>query len=235
MKAVRLILLFFVGFGSIMLTVAAWSFVNTRTFVQRASAGEGVILANVWRNGSNRSSGGAYYPRVRFRTGGGREYVFVSNYGSRRASFRVGERVQVLYSPDSPTTVRISSFGSLWVLPMVFGSIGLVFCSVGLGPILWHRHVRQRDDWLLARGQRIMADFDRVELNTSLCVNGRSPYRIVCQWLDPASDRIHVFRSHNLWYNPQRYITGNNMLVMVDPANHKRYFVDTSFLPELAE
>lgn len=101
MKAVRLILLFFVGFGSIMLTVAAWSFVNTRTFVQRASAGEGVILANVWRNGSNRSSGGAYYPRVRFRTGGGLEYVFVSNYGSRRASFRVGERVQVLYSPDS--------------------------------------------------------------------------------------------------------------------------------------
>ena len=235
MKAVRWIFLIFVAMGSTMLAVAAATFLHTRDFVKNSSAGEGVVIDLVWRESSGRSRGGAYYPRVRFRTDSGQEFVFVSSTGSRPASFQVGERVHVLYSPDNPTRARIDSFGSLWVLPLVFGSLGLVFCSVGLGPLLWQKRAQQRDDWLRANGQRIIADFERVELNTSLRVNGRCPYRIVCQWLDPASNRVHVFRSHNLWYDPQRYIQGNTMLVLVDPANPKRYFVDTSFLPELAE
>ena len=154
MKAVRWIFLIFLGVGSIVLAVAALSFLHTRQFVHSSSAGDGVVIENVWRESSGRSRGGSYYPRVRFRTGSGQDFVIISSTGSSPPSFRVGERVQVLYSPDNPTRARIDSFGSLWALPLIFGCIGLVFCSVGIGPLLWQRRVHQRDEWLRAGALR---------------------------------------------------------------------------------
>jgi hypothetical protein len=140
-----------------------------------------------------------------------------------------------LYNPDTPADARIDSFVTLWIAPFVFSIIGSIFASMGGIALFWIHARQQSREWLFANGQRIVANIDRVERNTSFQVNGKSPYRIVCQWLDPVDHRVHVFRSQNLWFNPQPYLNGNTMLVMVDPANLKRYAVDISCLPELAE
>ena len=84
-------------------------------------------------------------------------------------------------------------------------------------------------------GRHVQANFERVELNTSLRVNGACPYRIVCQWLNPATNQVHVFKSHNLWFDPTDYISGKTLEVIIDPNSYKRYVVETSFLPKLAE
>jgi hypothetical protein len=74
-----------------------------------------------------------------------------------------------------------------------------------------------------------------VELNRSIRVNGACPDRIVCQWLNPVTNTVYVFRSYNLWFDPAEYISRKTLDVLVDPSNYKRYLVDTSFLPKLAE
>ena len=226
-KPARLIFTIFAIVGSVMVAVALFLCLRTGNFLRSAATADAVVVENVWS--------GSYHPRVRFRTNSGQEFTFVSSTGTSPASYREGESVQVLYDPDSPANASINGFVSLWLLPLIFGGIGIVFCSVGLVPFAWYRHVQRRDDWLRANGRRIQADFDRVEVNTSLRVNGQCPWRIVCQWLDPMSNQMHVYRSHNLWYDPARFITGKTMEVIVDPDNPKRYVVETSFLPKLAE
>jgi hypothetical protein len=207
---------------------------RTRNFVRSAATADGVVIENVWSRSTN-SSSGTYHPRVRFRTPRGQEIDFVSDTGSTPASFRVHDNVQVFYDPENPTKASINSFGSLWMLPLIFSGLGSVFFAIGVVPFAWTRRVRRRDDWLRSNGRHIQADFERVELNTSLRVNGASPYRIVCQWLDPATNRVHVFRSHNLWYDPHKYITAKTLDVIVDPNNLKRYVVDTQFLPKMVD
>jgi len=232
-KAGRLIFVIFAAVGSVMLAVAVLSCLRTRSLLRTAATADGVVIENVWAP-STRGSG-TYYPRVRFRTASGQELILDSRIGSRPPSYRVNERVEVLYDPANPAHFTVNDFVSLWLLPLIFGILGVVFCSIGFIPFAWQRRVQQRDDWLRANGQRIFADFERVEVNTSVRINGQCPWRIVCQWLDPASNQVHVYRSHNLWYDPERYITGKTMEVIVAPTNPKRYVVETSFLPKLAE
>ena len=232
-KAARLIFVIFAATGAVFLAVALFLGLHTRSFLQTAIAADGVVVENVYHRASRGS--GTYYPRVRFRTASGQEFIMDGNFGTNPPSYRRGERVQVLYDPGDPTRFRLDGFGSLWFLPTLFGGLGVVFGSIGIVPFVWQRHVQGRDDWLRVNGRRIFADFERVELNTSVRINGQCPWRIVCQWLDPETNRIHVYRSHNLWYDPQKYITGKTMEVLVDPDNPRRYVVETSFLPKLAD
>ena len=71
-----------------------------------------------------------------------------------------------------------------------------------------------------------------MELNGSLEVNGENPYRIVAKWHDTANNRLHVFRSANLWFDPTDYVPEWNP-VYIDRNNPKRYHMETSFLPRL--
>lgn len=235
LRPARLIFTIFLGIGVAMLVAAGYSYLHTREFVASAVAADGVVIANVWSTSSGRNRSAAAYPRVRFRTAAGREVTFVSGVGTNPPSYRAGESVEVLYDPGDPANARIHSFGSLYVLPLVFGILGTVFSLVGGIPFAWTRHVQGRDDWLRANGRRIQADFERVEINGAVRVNGQCPWRIVCQWLNPMTNQVHVFRSHNLWYDPASFITGKTMEVILDPGNPKRYLVETSFLPKLAE
>ena len=90
----------------------------------------------------------------------------------------------------------------------------------------------RKNVWLHQNGRRIQAEFTR-ELNTSLEVNGSNPYRIVCQWLDPVKNEMHIFNSANIWFDSTNYIPGKTIEVLVDPNNPRRYDVETAFLPKV--
>ena len=232
-RGARLIFFIFALSGTVLLAAGAWTGLRRYRFLQTATTAEGVVTENVYHRGTRGS--GSYYPRVRFQTASGETLILDGNFGSSPPAYRRGERVEVLYDADDPTRFFLNGFGSLWFVPVMLGGMGLMFAAVGFGPFVWQGHVRKRDDWLRVNGQHIFADFDCVELNTSVRVNGQSPWRIVCQWRDPATNQVHVYRSHNLWYDPGKYITGKTMEVLVDPGNPRRYVVETSFLPRLAE
>jgi hypothetical protein len=170
---------------------------------------------------------------VRFVAPSGAEIEFQTSYSQSPAPYDVGERVEVLFRPDHPHDARISGFGSLWALPTIFGGMGLVFAGIGGGILLSGVLGKRKKNYLMAYGNAIETDFQGVELNGSLEVNGRNPWRIVSQWLDPASNKLRVFHSENLWFDPTKFVTRKQVTVLLDPRNPKRYHMDISFLPEL--
>jgi len=113
--------------------------------------------------------------------------------------------------------------------------LGLVFAVIGLGMIFVRARGRRQAEWLHQHGRRVKTSYTGVELNSSVQVNGRSPYHILSQSPDPASSTVRVFESENIWFDPSEYIKGDTIDVLVDPNNPKKYVMDTSFLPKLAE
>ena len=49
------------------------------------------------------------------------------------------------------------------------------------------------------------------------------------------SNKLRVFHSENLWFDPTRFATAKTVTVLLDPKDPKRYHMDVSFLPELDE
>jgi len=234
MKIVRVIfgLFFVVGLG--LFIGGIYSFQNTRRFLQTAIEVPGVVTENVWReerSSDNRASW-AFYPRIRFRTSDGQNISFISNTGSSPPSYRVNEPITILYDPQQPYHASIKSFSELWMLPVLLCGMGSLFSSFGIVVVVWQAFSARKNAWLQQNGRRIQADFARVELNTSVAVNGANPYRIVCQWLDPAKNEMHIFNSANIWFDPTNYIPEKTIEVLVDPNNPRRYAVETAFLPK---
>ncbi|QSI31377.1 hypothetical protein GNX71_18045 [Variovorax sp. RKNM96] len=125
--------------------------------------------------------------------------------------------------------------GAIFVDPeakLALTIMGVIFAGIGGGIIAFGRWSAQKEADLRQNGQLIEAEFQEVELNGSLEVNGENPYRIVAKWHDTANNRLHVFRSANLWFDPTDYVP-EWIPVYIDRNNPKRYHMETSFLPRL--
>lgn len=219
-----------IGVG--MLIGAAALALDTRSFVAAAKRAPGSVIELVEKRDSDGSV--TYKPVVAFTADSGASVNFTSSFSSNPPAYDVGEAVEVLYSPDNPNDARIRGFGSLWLGAVIVGGIGAVFAAIGFGIGLAVRLNKKKREWLMAHGTPIQAEFQGVERNTSLKVNGRSPWRIVAEWKNPETGQVHVFNSENLWFDPTSYVTAKQVQVLLDPQSAKRYHVDISFLPQLA-
>jgi hypothetical protein len=234
MKILRLVFGLFAVVGLGLLIGGVVSIQHTRRFLATAISVPGVVTENVWHESSSGSSKSwAFYPRILFRTTGGQEISFITDSGSSPPAYRVNEPVTILYDPQQPYHASIRSFSDLWLGPTILCGLGIVFCSFGVVAVILKGISARKDAWLERNGRRIQAELTRVELNTSLQVNGTNPYRIVCQWLDPASNQMHIFHSANIWFDPTKYIPGKTLDVLVDPNRPHRYMVETPFLPKV--
>jgi hypothetical protein len=236
-KALKLISGVFSAVGVGMLVGSFFAFTDTRSFISRAVEAEGQVIG-LDRSRSSSGSGSSsttYRPVVEFTSATGKRIEFTSNVGSNPPSHRVGESVRVLYDPVDPDSARIKSFFQLWFVFIIFFVLGLIFAAIGLTMILLRVRGRQRTEWLSRHGRRIQTVFQGVELNRSLHVNGRSPYQIISQSSDPASNTVRVFQSENIWFNPSDYVEGQTIDVLVDPNDPKKYVMDISFLPKHIE
>ncbi|MGQ4386782.1 DUF3592 domain-containing protein [Streptomyces sp. SAS_270] len=127
-----------IAFGALFLTVALILAGVSVSFLADAERAPGTVVALEWRNDHNGASRKAReddrpvaYPVVEFTSADGRLRTFRSSTGSNPPSYDRGEHVEVLYRADSPGDARINGFASLWLLPLIFGGIGLVFAGVG--------------------------------------------------------------------------------------------------------
>lgn len=218
--------------GLVVLGVSLWLYQSTSRFIADASRAPGVVIDIERSRSSDNSS--TYYPVVRFTSADGVERTFVPSWGSSSPRYQRGQAVQILYTPARPEEAEIEDFVSLWLLPLVLGLVGGVFLLFGGGMIAFDMVFRRRKRILQTSGQLILADFTSVERNGSLEVNGQLPWRIMCQWQNPVTGKLHVFASDNIWFDPTGYVTQKQINVRIDPKNPKRHWMDTSFLPEMA-
>ena len=111
----------------------------------------------------------------------------------------------------------------LALLSFVFSLLPVIYFALT-------KRKKKKQDWLISNGQIINADGISVDVNTYYRVNGRSPYLIKCQWHDKINNKVHVFKSSNIWYDPSAFITTDHIKVFIDPSDPKKYFVDIGFL-----
>ena len=218
--------------GILMLAGAAFLSNSTYQFIQQAAIQTGTVVA-IEQSESKDSY--VYHPVVKFVTADNQAIKFRSSIGSNPPSYRIGESVDVIYIPAEPHKAKINSFMSLWFVEIIVAGIGSIFFLIGAIPLFIIRLGKNTRKRLRDTGDRILAMLDRVELNTSFKVNGRNPYRIICQWKDPmAPSKVYIFYSENIWFNPQPHINQKEIAVYIDRNNPRKYYVDISFLPEVA-
>jgi hypothetical protein len=238
MKVLKIVRWVFTIVGIGLLLGSLFVYQNTRSFLAQAVEANGTVIGLEHSRSSSTSSSGSsstYRPVVEFTTAAGKRIEFTSSVGSNPPSYREGEPVTVLYLAAEPYRAKIKSFFSLWFGLIILLGLGLPFTGVGVGMGLVQSRSRKKAEWLRRHGRRMRTAFTSVELNNSLRVNGRSPYRIISQSADPASNTVRVFQSENIWFDPTEYIKGETIEVLVDPRNPGKYLMDTSFLPKLAE
>lgn len=232
MKTIAIIKYVFSALGIALLAGALYWVQNTRTFLAQASTAQGTVVDLVRSRSSNSDT---YAPVVRFVTEKGEKIEFTSSTSSNPPSHSQGERVEVLYQSGAPRDARIKGFVSLWLGSMILGGLGSLFFLIGGGMVLASVLKGRKQEYLKRNGTRISTTFQSVELNTSLAVNGRHPFRVFTQWTNPSTSEIHVFESDDLWFDPSPHINERAITVFIEPGNPKKYHVDLSFLPKLAQ
>jgi hypothetical protein len=218
--------------GAGMLLGAGAMRAHTSTFLAHASAAQGTVVALQPKRSSDNGST-TYSPVVRFEHDG-QMIEFTSQTSSSPPAYHVDEIVPVLYLDTNPYDAKLNAFFSLWGGVVILGGLGAVFLLIGGGMILVPLRRKRADDYLAHEGVPVEADIQSVGINTAVSVSGRNPFRIVAQWQDPATSQVHVFESHNIWFDPSSFIKQKSVRVFIDRTNPKKYYVDVSFLPQLA-
>ena len=127
-----------IAFGTLFLVIGLVLAGLSVAFLADAERAPGTVVALEWRNDHNGASRKkrendkpSAYPVVEFTSADGTARTFRSSTGSNPPSYERGERVEVLYRADSPEDARIDGFASLWLLPLIFGGVGLVIAGTG--------------------------------------------------------------------------------------------------------
>ena len=230
MKTMRIISWVFPIVGVLLLVGALLLWNHSRQFVASAHTAQGTVVELIE---SRDSDGSTYKPVVRFTAVDGREVTYTESFSGNPPPYEVGETVEVLFNTDKPHKARIKGFMSLWLGSTILGGMGLIFAAIGGGIFFASVSGRRKKNYLMAYGNAIQTDLQGVDLNTSLEINGRNPWRISSQWLDPLTNKMRVFHSENLWFDPTEFVTARQVTVLLDPKNPKRYHMDVSFLPEM--
>lgn len=120
-----------------------------------------------------------------------------------------------------------------WILPFVFVLIGAIFAAIGLGFVIWLIRKNKAIKKVIEGGYTVNAVISDIVINNSIEINGGNPYVISCQYQDPRTGILHIFRSKNIMFFP-RGLVGSTVRVFVDPQNFKNYYVDIdSMLPQV--
>lgn len=218
--------------GLILLCAAGYLAYSTHQFQSEAIHAEGKVT-DLRYSRDNNSSSAVWYPEVTFTDDVGKKVVFESSVGSSGYRNSLGNVVDVIYRQGDAGNAQINNNTGLYLGSIICGSFALVLLLIGsIGSRLMNngsRHSR-----LVHEGKPLTATIVGVELNEAIQFNGRSPWRIVCQWLDPKSGQVFLFNSANFYYDPSPYIKDETITVYVAHNNLKKYHVDVSHLPKKA-
>lgn len=138
-KSVAAFVFFVIG---ALFLVAGWKwYASQEKFLGTSKTAKGKVieLTTVERNKIGKKKKSALFPVVKFTTLEGQTQTFRSPAGSTPAAYEIGEIVDVVYNPLSPSEAQIMGFWSMWggaVVCMALGGI-LMIVGVALGIRSW--------------------------------------------------------------------------------------------------
>lgn len=236
MKTLDIIKNVFTVVGAGMLIGAFFLYQNTSQFIEKSIETQGIVVDFVGSDSSNSSDISMMYKSlVEFTDTNGTQIEFLSSTSSNTPSYNINEKVDVIYIPEYPNEAKIKSFFSLWGGATILGTLGLVFFIIGGSIIAYNMTKKNTLEYLKLNGIKIKTDFQRVRINPTMAVNGRTPFVVVSEWKNPKTSKLHVFTSDNVWFDPTDLIKTDKINVLIDRNNPKKYSVDLSFLPKVSE
>ncbi len=233
-KTIRTMQIVFGAVAMIFLIASISAAINTLNFLENAIGTEGEVIA-LAESRSSDSHNSLYAPVVMFTTTEGKEEVFVSSSSSYPAAYDVGESIEVLYLEEDPSEVKIKGFFSFWGISFITGVMGVMFAIFPVTMLVIGIKKTKKKAMLKRNKITIKAKYLGVRMNTMVSINGAQPYVIEAQWKEPNSNKVHVFKSENIWFDPSDFINTEELTIFVDhPRKPKNYWMDISFLPKLA-
>lgn len=213
----------FGGIGAIFAVIGFGMIINDMMFESRAERAGGTVIRNIR---SSDSDGVSYRPVVEFRDATGMRREFASSMSTSWVAYNEGDAVDVLYDPTSPDRASIDSSMERFILPGMFAGMGSLFVFIGGGVIAWRVRRIQTVARLFHEGERILAEVTGCPLDTSIKMNGRSPFRVLAQARHPATGMLASFRSDPIWLDLSSELEGRSVPVLIDPTDPDAYYVD---------
>ena len=174
---------------------------------------------------------GTYAPIVEFTSATGQPLRIEGSVRTNPPGYAVGDRVRVLYDPADPARARLGSFVELSFPALLLGAVGALLGLVG-GAVI------AREKRRLAARAQVERDGRRVPAKIVKVVRDHSfgptlyPWRVLCEWQDPQTQKIYKFRSEPVRADPRPHLNRATLDVTFDPAAPDHYLVDLSFLPK---
>ncbi len=164
---------------------------------------------------------------VKYRVNGEDYNSKLNGYSS---SYHVGKKIKIYYYENNINRIGVKSLDMLMLL---FPGFGIIFTCIGGIPLIVKSNKKKQEKKLKEFGTRINAVYIETIINDSYTVNGRTPYYIICEWDNPTDNKKYIFKSKNLWINPETIIAEKNIKtfsVYVDMNNMHKYIVDVDEL-----
>lgn len=136
-----------------------------------------------------------------------------------------GSTETIYYDENDPGNMKTSISYASGVMMIVFG---IIFAGVGLTLIYSKISGANKKKKLIENGDKIYADFKEVSINNSYAVNNRHPYNIICIGKDNITGEERIFKSENIWENPEYIIKQRNITrfpIYIDINNRKKYYL----------
>ena len=184
------------------------------------------IITEIWssRDSDNNRNHKVYVSYV----AEGNEYESTLNGYS--SSFYEGKEIEIYYDKDNPNKIGMKSLDLLFLL---FPGLGLISLIIGVTGISSKARGKKSEKRLKENGELIYADYVETIINISYSVNGRHPYKIICEWTNPLDGEEYTFKSKNIWSNPEDIIEERNIKqfpVYINRDNMKKYAIDIEVL-----
>lgn len=157
---------------------------------------------------------------------------YESRLNTYSSSFYKGKEIDIYYDKDNPNKIGVKSLDLVF---LIFPGIGLIFLIIGGTGISVKISKRKQEKRLKENGKLIYANYIETILNTSYRANGKCPYNIICEWNNTLDNKKYIFKSKNIWINPEHIIEEKNIKqfpVYIDNNNKKKYVIDIDNLTE---
>ncbi len=141
-----------------------------------------------------------------------------------------GDKITVWYDPEDPQEIDLggsqrSSIRAVLITGLVTIFLIYLFIKYTLTDLANKKLVRT--------GMKIEADFVAVDRDERFKIKGESPWIIRCSWVDRRNNQKYFFVTKQYTIDPAPYLNGRYHLdVFINPADPKKYFIDTSFMPK---
>jgi hypothetical protein len=132
------------------------------------------------------------------------------------------------------TTPQPNQAPAFWGTIAALTSVGAVLLATGIALVVRAHHQTQWLTHVVETGFGVDADIQAIAPDPSISVNGKHPFKVVCQWVNPQTRQVHVFESAPIWYDPSSYLEHAKMRVFIDRDDPSKYLVDIRTLPKLA-